>query len=364
MPRDSPTVGKGAMRTVLAASITWVIKTTDIKSAFLQGKELDREIYLRPPVESHTPSNVILKLKHGLYGLKDGARQFFISVKEELLKLGFKQCTLDPAIFYVRKGEKLRGIICCHVDDFLHSGDMYFETFIQKLRQRFYAGKVEEKVFRYIGFKVEQRENGIILDQSDYMYNLNSPTLDPRHTTNKSDILNSEEQSLYRQIVGQINWAVQGSRPDLAFEMIAASTKLKQATVGDLTRAIKMLNRLEDFTSYMLFPCLNQTLSDLKIMVFTDASLGNINDGTGSWLADGTGLCCPLAWHASKIKRVVRSTIAAEALSLQEGLEAGLYYRTIVEEILGIPNKTIPIIAYTDNKSIIEAVFSTKLVDD
>ena len=82
---------------------------------------------------------------------------------------------------------------------------------------------------------MEQKENGIILDQSDYMYNLNSPTLDPGHTTNKSDILNSEEQSLYRQIVGQINWAVQGSRSDLAFEMIAASTKLKQATVGDIT---------------------------------------------------------------------------------------------------------------------------------
>ena len=167
MPRDSPTVGKGAMRTVLAiaTSMKWVIKTTDINFAFLQGKELDREVHLRPPVESHTPSNIIWKLKHGLYDLKDGSRQFFISVKEELLKLGFKQCTLDPAISYVRKDEKLRGIICCHVDDFLHSGDMYFETFIQKLRQRFYAGKVEEKVFRYIGFKVEQRENGIILDQ-------------------------------------------------------------------------------------------------------------------------------------------------------------------------------------------------------
>ena len=92
--------------------------------------------------------------------------------------------------------------------------------------------------------------------------------------------------------------------------MIAASTKLKQATVGDLTRAIKMLNRLKEFTSYMLFPCLNQEFSDLKIMVFTDASLGNINDETGSTggylvrLADGTGLCCPLAWRASEIKEL------------------------------------------------------------
>ena len=96
MPRDSPTVGKGAIRTVLAiaASTKWVIKTT----VFLQGKELDREVYLRPPVENHTPSNIIRKRKHGLYGLKDGARQMFISFKEELLKLGFKQYfTFDPA---------------------------------------------------------------------------------------------------------------------------------------------------------------------------------------------------------------------------------------------------------------------------
>ena len=98
------------------------MKTTDIKSAFLQGKELDRDVYIRPPRESQTPSNMIWKLKHGLYGLKDWARIFFISVKEELLKLGFRQCTLDPAIFYVHKDGKLRGIICCHVDDFLACG--------------------------------------------------------------------------------------------------------------------------------------------------------------------------------------------------------------------------------------------------
>ena len=95
LPKNSPTVGKGAMRMVLAiaSSMKWMIKATDIKSAFLQGTELNHDVYLRPPAESHIPSNMIWKLKHGLYELKDGARQFFISVKEELLKLGFKQCT-------------------------------------------------------------------------------------------------------------------------------------------------------------------------------------------------------------------------------------------------------------------------------
>ena len=64
------------------------------------------------------------------------------------------------------------------------------------MRQRFYAGNVKKKVFRYTGFKVEQNENDIVLDQSYYMYNLNSPVLDPRRIANKAEILKSEEQSL------------------------------------------------------------------------------------------------------------------------------------------------------------------------
>ena len=51
---------------------------------------------------------------------------------------------------------------------------------------------------------------------------------------------------------------------------------------------------------------------------------------------DKTGHCCPIAWNAHKIKRVVRSTLAAEMLSLEEGLEASVSYRQMLEDILGI----------------------------
>ena len=96
MPRHSPTVGKGTMRIFLAISSinNWTIKTTDIKSAFLQGKEIRRDVYIKPPKESGVAKGIIWKLKHGLYGLKDGARQFYLSVKDELLKLGCKMCDL------------------------------------------------------------------------------------------------------------------------------------------------------------------------------------------------------------------------------------------------------------------------------
>ena len=371
IPRDSPTVGKGTMRLFIsiAALENWAVKTTDIKSAFLQGKELERDIYIRPPKESQTPQGLIWKLKHGLYGLKDGARQFYESVREELMKLGFTQCRLDPALFYVHKDNRLRGIICCHVDDFLHAGDELFEALMEKLRGRFSAGKVEEKEFRYIGFKVKQYENRVILDHSEYIERMKNETIDPKRATDKKEILTTQEQKLYRQLVGQLNWAVQGSRPDMAFEMINMSTKLKQGTVENLVRVIKKISRMKDFHSYMTFPRLNKA-AELKIVVFTDASLGNINEGTGStgayivWLMDNTGQCCPIAWNAHKIKRVVRSTLAAETLGLEEGLEASYYYREMLASILGVKPRTVMIEAYVDNKSIIEAILSTRLVED
>ena len=48
IPRDSPTASKGAMRIFLTvvAHEQWTVKTTDIKSAFLSGKELYIYIYI------------------------------------------------------------------------------------------------------------------------------------------------------------------------------------------------------------------------------------------------------------------------------------------------------------------------------
>ena len=135
-----------------------------------------------------------------------------------------------------------------------------------------------------------------------------------------------------------------------------------------------MLNLLvvltfKDIRSYMTFPELGK-MKELKMVVFTDASLGNINEGTGStgafiiWVMAKTGNCCPVSWNAHKIKRVVRSTLAAEMLSLEEGLEASVYYGQMLEDILEIKSKSIQTEAYVDYKSVIEAILSTRMVED
>ena len=64
LQKDSPTVSKSGlnMLLIIAASKNWTIKTTDIKSAFLQSKDLDRNVYIKPPKEANVPEGVVWKL--------------------------------------------------------------------------------------------------------------------------------------------------------------------------------------------------------------------------------------------------------------------------------------------------------------
>ncbi|CAC5415686.1 unnamed protein product [Mytilus coruscus] len=195
MQRDSPTVGKGIIKIFLSitASMKWIFKTRDIKSAFLQGKILDRDVFLKPPPESNSKKGKIWRLKHCLYGLEDGARQFYLSVREELLSLGYNQCSLDPAVFVKHTDQRLSGIICWHVDGFLHSGDEKFEKDMRKLRTRFVAGKIEEKNFSYVGFQIHQKKNGIILDHSTYMEKIDNTTIEPSISDDEEPLHNDTD---------------------------------------------------------------------------------------------------------------------------------------------------------------------------
>ena len=48
---DSPTYMKESLRLLftLSASMDWALNSIDIKAAFLQGKPIERELYLKPP---------------------------------------------------------------------------------------------------------------------------------------------------------------------------------------------------------------------------------------------------------------------------------------------------------------------------
>ena len=168
-------------------------------------------------------------------------------------------------------------------------------------------------------------------------------------------------------MVGKINWTVQGTRPDMAFEMINLSTCFRKGTVEDLLRAAKVIRKLKEGDSRVCYPALGHT-NHWKLVVFSDAAHANLCDGTGSvgahvvMIVGERSRCAVVSWHAAKIKRVVKSSLAAEALSLEEAVEDGIYIKHTLQMLLGPVQ--LPMHAVVDNRSLVEAVHSTKLVDD
>ena len=97
---DSPTISRAVIRIfiTICATYDWGIRTTDIKSAFLQGQEITRDVYVKPP-SGYVEKGHLWKLHKCLYGLNDAARQFYNSIKASLAKLGCESTSVEPALF-------------------------------------------------------------------------------------------------------------------------------------------------------------------------------------------------------------------------------------------------------------------------
>ena len=72
---DSPTCLKESLRIALtiAASNCWTVNSIDIKAAFLQGRPIDRRVFLKPPKEAGA-NGKLWQLKKVVYGLTDASR--------------------------------------------------------------------------------------------------------------------------------------------------------------------------------------------------------------------------------------------------------------------------------------------------
>jgi transposase InsO family protein len=371
---DSPTANKDTLRIFFAitSSMGWPCQCIDIKAAFLQGKEISREVYLKPPAEANAGRHVIWKLKKCVYGLNDASRNWYFSVREELLKNECVQSSIDPALFYWYHEDKLAGLFIMHVDDFLWSGTSAFkEKVVDRIRETYVSGKEAEDSFKYIGLEIEHHENGITVHQNPYIDELRNITVTPARLARKTDELNKEETKRLRETIGQANWVATQSRPDLSYDVLELSVAMKQPKVEHISQANKMVRKMKCDRCKVVFPRLGN-VNNIRIAMYSDASYANLPDGVSS--AEGhlvliygeNGQCSPLAWCTRKIRRVVKSTIAAETLALVDGLDTAYYVGSIISELLfrKIRCNVIPIDCFIDNKSLYDNIHSTKLVHE
>ena len=140
--KESPTCSKDSLRASMAiiALKKWYLNTIDIKTTFLQGQTIDRDIYLQPPREAKTDR--LWKLRKCVYSLADVSCKWYDQVKDFMLSVRYKMSLVGPAVFYYYQDGSLQEIITVHVDDFFWAGLIIFKrNVISNFNQDLKLGK-------------------------------------------------------------------------------------------------------------------------------------------------------------------------------------------------------------------------------
>ena len=330
-----------------------------MKTAFLQGHKIEQSVFLRPLPEANTSN--LWHLRKCVYGLADAPREFYLRLREELTNLNMEPCSLDQGLFTYAPDGVLSGILICHVDDILFGGTEQFCTeVIPSLENTFEIGSRSSSSFVYIGISLKQLSDcNILVNQKSFTDSIRYLEI-PKDRKNTEPVTEAERTQL-RAVIGQLNWISGVSRPDLSFDVCQLSSNVKHAKVSDMIYANKVIKRAQMEPLSVSIPSLD--LNKVYITTYADASFNNLPDsgsqgGNIIFLTDGKQ-ATPLQWTSTRIKRVVRSTLCAEALSASNACDSSLYLAKLVQQILR-KDKLSFVRCITDNRSLHEAISTTK----
>ena len=360
---DSPTCRRESVRIVLSviASNKWNLNSIDIKRAFLQGNDIDRQVFIRPPDEACTDK--IWHLKKCVYGLADAPRKWYLTLKEKLVEFGCTVSEYDPGLFMFHRNGQLQGILACFVDDVVHGGTRLFEmSVIGRLHEHFKVGSSQRKSFSFLGISLHQNDDcSIVIDQNSFTSTLVPIPIPENKLTDKLSRINSAEEKQLRSLIGQLNWLAGISRPEISFDVSLMTSKIRNATIEDLIYCNKVLKQVQTNPTSIKF--LPLAIDSLSLCVHFDSSWNNLPNGgsQGAYvilLKDKHRSISPLEWSSTKIRRVARSTVTAETLAMLDACDAVFFLSKILTEILDLQN--IDIYTFTDNKSLFDNVHSSK----
>ena len=106
----------------------------------------------------------------------------------------------------------------------------------------------------------------------------------------------------------------------------------------------------------------------IEILAFSDATYASLVDGSSQGghivLLKGEGnVVVPVSWQSKKLDRNTKNPLASEALAVNEAADTGYLIASMMAEIMNLPK--LPIIqCFTDSKSLVENLKSTKAVSD
>ena len=361
---DSPTADIEAQNLIFsfAASEKVPIRSLDVTNAYFQGESIDRVLILSQPkggLPGMNPEEHLLA-RAPVYGSHDGGRRFWKRLRNAMKKKGARENQILSALYsFTDSNGKLLMLVCTHVDDLLWAAHPEGQALIDELINEFNCGKVEEKSFRYCGKEVTQADDfSITVTCRDTTLKVRKiPIAKGRHP---GDPMTPEDTSQMKSVAGSLAWVSRQCRPDLAYRVSRIQSAANKGIVAD----IKEANKAVDFAIAtaergLTFKSGTVKWGEMISLVITDASHANESEemivaGKKSlephrsqgarmvflaskeiWDGD-SGHIHPISYSSTIVRRVCRSTIQAEAYTLQAGVEEGDRIRAAIADLYGV----------------------------
>ena len=365
--RDAPTLTRLGLMLLLQIAASWLdafIVCADITGAFLQGDQsLARRrepLFIRQPKEGlpGLQAGQLLLVVRGIFGLANSPRLFWRFLRDNLIKLGFVQSTLDKALFIMYYQDvaeenqvpqrRLVLAIGAHVDDLICVGlPGYADHVLDKIRKQFDFGawndSREQPSLTYGGKTITKEADGTVtLSQEAFIRALTLTPVPKWRVLMKDSQLTAAEVAELKSGGGCLHWLVGQTRPDLA-----AGTSMNmcgQPAVANLVEINKLLKEAMKSQEWkMRFVPIELTTA--RMVAFSDASWANVEDlkSQAGYLVFITGpnVFSPegdkaslVEWRSHRIRRRCRSTLAAETMALDAAADAALFTRELLAEML------------------------------
>lgn len=354
----APVVRFDSLRLLLAIAAIqqWKPRQLDVKAAFLYGT-LNEEIYMRLP-DGYREDGKVAKLKKCIYGLKQSPREWYSRLTTLLKSNNFEITNFDPCVF---RHTTKQFLIAVYVDDLSLYGPSgpLMESTISLLKNEFEVTDLGH-IHWLLGIQIEFTSRGIELSQSAYIDKVLSrfkmsdchPTvlpIDPNTRLSMGQPVGSEQTRVYQSMMGSLNYAVTGTRPDLAYTvtyMSQFSSSPSEEHISTAKRILRYLKGTKDLR--LIFPWQEAIILE----GYSDADFGNCLDTRRSISGNIFRLGnATISWRSKKQKNTATSTCEAEYLALSLATKQFLWLNNALKELNVLPAISA---IHCDNKAAID----------
>ncbi|CAL1409432.1 unnamed protein product [Linum trigynum] len=369
----APVVKMQTVRCVFAVAAMrgWPLIQLDVKNAFLHG-DLKETIYMeRPPGYSKGDSSMVCKLVRSLYGLKQAPRAWFEKFHGTIVQEGFVQSQNDPSLFIRRTVDGII-VLLIYVDDMVITGsDAEGILELKASLHRSFNLKDLGDVEYFLGLQVQRSAHGLFVSQKKYIkdlldtaqYSKCIPCSTPMEqnlklTRESGDLLDNEEQSVYRSLVGSLIYLTH-TRPDISYAVQVVSQYMGMARTMHMDAVHRLLRYLKQTQEVgMFFPADGEPV----VEAFADADYAGCKDtrrSTSGWcIRVGRSF---VSWRCRKQDRVSKSSTEAEYRSMSEVSSEMEWLHRLLGELDMACHRPMQI--YGDNTSAIQIAINPVLHD-